>query len=317
MSKTSFPITLKRLILAASVLGLFILAGYLLRHRIRTQQSNRQSHRLKIVASFYPLYFFTSQIAGDNADVTDLVPAGAEPHDYEPTVGDIVNIDNSDVLVINGAGLEPWADRLHQELTDRKIAVVAAGQPLADLSLKEDGRSQTDPHVWLDPVLAQQEVNLIAKALMARDPNHRSQYESNRMALVQKLEQLNRDFKQGLAHCQQKDVITSHAAFGYLARRYGLTQVAIQGINPDQEPSPRQLAQIVNLAKREKIRYIFFETLVSPRLADTLAREVGAKTLVFNPLEGLTQTEQATGLNYFTVQQNNLSHLRTALQCRQ
>ncbi len=296
-----------RFIFIVGIMVAIISIGWFFQTKNYRNQKRNQLSRIKIITSFYPLYFFTSQIGQNNIEVENLIPAGAEPHDYELTTGDIAKIENSHLLVINGSGFEPWADKLQNDLLNKKIKVIKTAQHLTTV---------TDPHIWLDPVLAQQEVKIITQALIEIDPPHQSTYEKNSRALLEKLEKLHLAFKQGLQHCQQQNIITSHAAFGYLAKRYGLTQIAIQGINPDQEPSPKQLAEIADLAKKEKIRYIFFETLVSPRLADTLAREINAKTLVFNPLEGLTNVERRTGMNYFTIQKDNLNNLRIALQCQ-
>jgi zinc transport system substrate-binding protein len=173
-----------------------------------------------------------------------------------------------------------------------------------------------DPHIWLDPKLAQKEIATIAMAFEKFDNTNRVFYEKNAISLKNKLDVLDQGFRLGLLNCQQNNIVTSHAAFGYIASDYGLNQISVTGLSPDAEPSPQKMAEISQFAKTNQIKYIFFETLVSPRLADTIAGEIGAKTLVFNPLEGLTKDEQAKGWDYFSIQKENLANLKIALGCK-
>ncbi|KKW42053.1 MAG: Manganese ABC transporter substrate-binding lipoprotein [Candidatus Magasanikbacteria bacterium GW2011_GWA2_56_11] len=277
---------------------------------------NGQSQPIQVTASFYPLFFFTAQIAGDKATVYNLTPAGAEPHDYEPTTQDMARIENSRLLVMNGGKLEPWGDGIRETLKGTDTAILSVGASLADLQLKEEGETVTDPHVWLSPVLAQKEAAAIAEGLKQADPANAPYYETKAAELVGKLNDLDQEFRRGLESCVKKDAVTSHNAFGYLMREYGLNQVSISGLSPDEEPSPQQLAAIADFAKENNVEYIFFESLVSPKLAETIASEIGAETLVLNPLEGLSDEEINSGKNYFTEMQNNLANLKIALECR-
>ena len=173
-----------------------------------------------------------------------------------------------------------------------------------------------DPHVWLDPVLAQAQVDAIRAGLEQADPAHAAAFADNARRFKEQLARLDEAFAAGLRDCASRDMFTSHTAFTYLARRYRLTQVPVMGLAPESEPSPAELAAIAGLARRQHARYIFFETLVSSRLAETLAREVGAKTLVLNPIEGLTKEEAAAGKDYVALMEANLANLRTGLACR-
>ncbi|MBI2617273.1 zinc ABC transporter substrate-binding protein [Candidatus Gottesmanbacteria bacterium] len=262
--------------------------------------------KMQVVASFYPLWFFASEIGKEKVHVTNITPPGAEPHEFEPGTGDIVKIELSKMLIINGAGLEPWAEKLIGELERKGITVVTAG---------EDGGKITDPHVWLDPVLAKLEVKKIGEAFIRVDPQNKSFYEENIKTLDGKLASLDQEFRNGLTNCKQKNIVTSHAAFGYVSSRYGLEQIAISGLSPEQEPSPQELGEVAKFARDNNVKYIFFETLVSPRLAETIASEIGAETLVFDPLEGLSDEDQKAGKDYFSAQRENLENLKTALQC--
>lgn len=283
---------------------------------VQKPRQQTKQNKTKVVASFYPLYFFAREIGKEHIQISNITPAGSEPHDYEPITDDIRQIEESNLLIINGAGFEPWINKLQNDLVNTHIKVISAAENITALDLEEKGQKMTDPHIWLDPVLAKQVVKTITDALIAIDSAHTSSYNTNSLILQEKLTNLDRAFTQGVKNCKQKHIVTSHAAFGYLAARYELEQVSIQGIVPDEDPSPQNLAEISKFAKTNSIQYIFFETLVSPRLADTIAKETGAKTLMLNPLEGLTDEEQRDGVNYFSIQRENLANLRIALECQ-
>ncbi|OKP80648.1 zinc ABC transporter substrate-binding protein [Paenibacillus helianthi] len=300
--------------------------------------------KLDIKVSFYPMYEFTKNIAGDLADVETLIPAGVEPHDWEPTAQDMAEISAADMLVYNGAGMEGWAQQVIGSASGTPLIAVEASKGLNIMEgVEEEEEDHTgaeddhapeegehtdeegghtdeghdhgglDPHVWLAPSLAIKEVQTITAALSAASPENASTFKSNSDAYVAKLEQLDRDFKEGLKDTKRKDFITQHAAFGYLAKEYGLTQVPIAGLSPEQEPSAAQMAGIVEFAKAHDVKTIFFETLVSSSVADTVAREIGAKTAVLNPIEGLTDEDRSSNLDYLSIMRKNLEALKTAL----
>ena len=272
-----------------------------------------------VVASFYPMYEFSRQVAGDRAEVVSLVPPGVEPHDWEPSPQKLVEVQNARLLVYNGAGFEPWVDKLLHDVTGKKIIVIETARGLDLIPAAAEGGAKNgggDPHVWLDPVLAQSQVETIRAGLTQGDPANKATYDDRARAFRARLAALDAALQAGLRDCEHRDIVVSHAAFAYLARRYRLTQVAVMGLAPESEPSPAELAAIANLARRRKVSYIFFETLVSSRLAETLAREIGAKTLVLNPIEGLTKEEAAAGKGYVDLMEANLQSLRTGLGCR-
>jgi len=291
---------------------------------------------LQVVASFYPLYEFARQVGGDRVAVTNLVLPGIEPHDWEPSPRDAARIRSADVFIYLGAGFEPWVDRLLAELgpVGPRVVVATEGLPLvawAPAAAGEDDHGHDpgpgqekaegadgppDPHVWLDPVLAARQVELIRDALAEVDPDHAAAYRSGAQAYLERLAELDLAFRDGLADCRHRDVITTHDAFSYLGNRYGFRVHALMGLAPDAEPSPARLAALVRLARELGLRYVFFETLVHPRVAEAIAREVGAVTLVLNPIEGLTRAEEAAGEDYVSLMRRNLEQLRTALECR-
>ena len=273
--------------------------------------------KLNVVASFYPLYEVAREVGGDKASVSNLTPAGTEPHDFAPSPRDVANLSKARIVVYNGAGMEPWADRVLPDLEKKGATVVNASQSADVLQMADENnpsQKAPDPHFWLDPVIMQSVVSAVKDAYVRVDPANKGYYESNAAEYVARLQALDAEYQAALAPYSRRTIVTSHNAFSYLARRYALDVIFIAGLSPEAEPSAQQLAAISRLAKERGVRYIFFETLASPRLAETAAREVGAQTLVFNPLEGLTGEEIQSGKDYISVMQENLANLRTALE---
>jgi zinc transport system substrate-binding protein len=267
--------------------------------------SGHKSDKLNVVASYYPLFDFAKQVGGNKVSIKNMTPAGAEPHDYEPSPKALVEAQESAVFIYNGGKMEPWADKF---LADYNKQAVKAS---SGIQLREG----KDPHFWLDPVLAEKIVNNIRDGFVKADPANKTYYEANAASYNKKLAMLNDQIKDGLTSCKQRSVISSHEAFGYFAKRYDIDVISIAGISPEEEPSAARLAEISDIVKEKGIGYIFFESLVSPRLADTIAQETGAKTLVFDPIEGLSDADQKQGKDYISVQKENLQNLRTALSC--
>lgn len=265
-----------------------------------TTYRNNTSGLLRITTSFYPLYYFASTIAGSSADVVNITPTGVEPHDYELTPGDIRRIEESDVVFING-GIEQWAANVTTKrlITTSKTVMV-----------------ENDPHVWLDPLLSIQLVNTITDALVLVNPSQTAAYRSRSEALIAELDELDSVYRQALKGCRQRTLVTSHSAWGYLAKRYGLTQVPIAGLNPDQEPAAKDLSLVVKAIRANNVDAVFFEALTDPKLAKAVASETGAQLLELNPLEGLSEEQMRSGATYFTIQKENLDHLKQGLLCQ-
>lgn len=294
----------------------FISAGLLTFISHDFQRPAVRSDKLQVAASFYPLYFFSSRIGGEKARVINITPAGAEPHDYEPTAQDLAQMENSKLLILNGEGIEAWGDNIKHNLNSKNTVILTVEEGLANRRVTEQGKNKTDPHIWLSPPIAKEIVDKITQGFIRVDPENKEYYLSNADRLKKELSDLDQEYRHGLSNCPDKNIVTSHAAFGYLATAYGLRQVPIAGLAPDAEPSPRQLADLVKFAKAKRVKYVFIESLASPKLSETIANEVGAKTLVLNPIESLSAEDIAQGKNYFTEMRNNLTNLRTALQCK-
>lgn len=265
----------------------------------------------QVVATVYPLCEFSRQVAGTRADVVALVPPGVEPHDWEPSPRDVALAQRATVFVHSGTGLDAWAQKLLAGDPKRQVVVdVSRGLDL----IRSDG--VVDPHAWLDPRLARAQVEAIAAGLAQADPAGRETYATSARAYVARLDALDRAFSEGLRDCARRDMVTAHAAFGYLARRYGLTEVPVMGLRPEAEPSPSDMAALVKRARGLGVTHVFFEPLVSPRLAETLGREIGARPLPLDPVEGLSPEYARAGRGYIELMQANLANLRIALGCR-
>jgi zinc transport system substrate-binding protein len=276
--------------------------------------------KLQVVASFYPIAYFTERIGGDAIEVFNPVPPGAEPHDLELSPRTVERIQGSQVLFYLGGGFQPAIDRALDTLQAQGLRVVDVSEGIAmQPGAHREGESPDgalDPHIWLDPRNARVMADNIVNALVDADPENEEAYRANAGALRDDLDELDVEMEQGLGDCARNEIVTSHAAFGYLARRYGLEEVPISGLSPEAEPSPARLSEVIQMVMERGVTHIFFETLAEPRVAEVIAAETGAETLVLNPIEGLTEEQAASGADYFTLMRENLSNLRTALDCK-
>jgi zinc transport system substrate-binding protein len=260
--------------------------------------------RPTVVAAFYPLAFAAEGIGGASVHVRNLTPTGAEPHDVELTPKEVAELQRADVVLYLSHGFQPAVEEAVRAASGKRIDV------LAGITLRlgvGDEAGRADPHVWLDPALYARIVRRVG-AVLGR-PHAAS-------ALAARVTALDGEYRTGLAHCARREFVTSHAAFGYLAARYGLRQLAITGIDPESEPTPQHLGALAKLVRSEHITTVFFERLVSPKLAETVAREAGARTAVLDPIEGLTPAEAKRGETYLSLMRRNLGELRSALGCR-
>lgn len=281
--------------------------------------------RMRVVASFYPLQFLAERIGGDRVSVTNLTKAGAEPHDLELSPRDVATLADAD-LVVHLGGFQPAVDTaVAAEAVGR--AFDAAGPAHLDLRITPGGATvsgtiegagdsvgATDPHFWLDPVRLQAVAAALSARMSAVDPAAAGTFATNLDVLTRDLRDLDVDLRAGLADCASAELVTSHSAFGYLARRYGLTQVGVTGLSPEAEPDAGQLADVAAFVRTHAVRTIYSETLVSPAVAQTLARETGARTAVLDPIEGLD--EQSAGSDYLAVMRADLATIRGGQPCR-
>jgi zinc transport system substrate-binding protein len=268
----------------------------------------------RVVASFYPLAFAAEAVGGREAVVTNLTPAGVEPHDIELTSSQVVAVSEADVLVYAGRGFQPAVETLAPEVGDGALDVLA-GQGLqesapASRELPDNEAGALDPHVWLDPKRMAAITTAIAERLARVDPDSSGAYRRRARALRADLRALDRRLARGLARCDRREIVTSHEAFGYLAARYDLAQIGIAGLEPESEPSPQRVADVTEFARTHDVTTTFFERLVSPRVAETIAAEAGLRTAVLDPLESPPEDG-----DYFDAMAENLESLRAALRC--
>ena len=281
--------------------------------------TRRADGRLSVEASFYPLQWVAKQVGGDRVVVDGLTKPGAEPHDLELSPREVAKVQDANV-VLYLSGFQPSVD----DAVDGASGVtVFDARSAAELDLRyspiEGGRQQpgdggTDPHFWLDPVRLARVARAFGATLAEADPDHAGRYRGNVSRVVGELEALDHEFRSGLERCRDRDLVTSHNAFGYLARRYGFKQVGITGITPEQEPSPSDLAAVSDFVQAHDVRTIYSETLVSARIAKVVAQETGARTAVLDPVEGLN--DRSTGADYLSVMRDNLATIEAGQRCR-
>jgi zinc transport system substrate-binding protein len=272
--------------------------------------------RPRVIASFYPFAFVAEQVGGALVQVDNLTQPGSEPHDLELTPGQVADLTEAE-LVIFEHGFQPAVDDgvEQADLSDDAtldVADVVTQVPAAEHGLDEE-EGPFDPHVWLDPTAMRQITDATAERLIGIDPGHRQIYERNRDRLVGELRNLDTAYEEGLAHCQRRTIVTSHDAFGYLADRYHLEQIPIAGIDPHNEPSPSQQAEIVDLVRRDGITTVFAETLVSDDVAESIANETGVTVATLDPIEGLS--DDTSDDTYVSLMRSNLDTLREANDC--
>ncbi len=283
---------------------------------VRAPGETAPSNKIQVTASFYPLAYIASEVGGLRVSVRDLLPSGGEPHSFEPSPRDMALLSKSNLFIYNGAHFEPWVEKWQKGSFVRPSKVVSIIDELSLRSAPLITRSgETDPHFWLDPMLFKQKVEIVRDVLITIDPTHADEYRANAKLLDTAISGLDQKFRDGLRSCTKDSIITSHDAFGYLARQYNFGVIPIAGISPDEEPSTKVLASIIEVARKKNIQHIFFEAKVGPKLSEVIAREIDGKTLVLNPLESLTHDEVQSGEDYVSIMEKNLVNLRVALEC--
>ena len=306
------------------------------------KEPSGQKTRLQVVTTLFPLYDFARNVGGEKASVTLLLPPGVEPHSFEPRPWDMVRVHKADIFIYTGAFMEPWAASIIKGADRPDLVVVdsSAGALLREEQSAEDrgdgaeddedageagepanhaqgGEGHVDPHIWLDFGNAQVMVDNILAGFVKKDPRNRSFYERNAAAYKARLRALDQRFREGLSSCGTRLFVHGgHFAFHYLARRYNLNYVSLYGFSPNAEPSPRHVADIVQEIRRHKIKYVFYEELLQPRLAETVAHETGARLLPLNGGHNVSKSELERGVSFISLLESDLTNLRTGLQCQ-
>jgi zinc transport system substrate-binding protein len=289
------------------------------KNNITTVNIGRQSNqtKIKVVASFFPIYQFVKAVGGDRIDASVLIPIGAEPHDFDPTIQEIQKANSANLLVYNGASMEePWIHNLTpQNAIDTSKGIKLLANP-SDPQIK----GPNDPHIWLDPVLAIHQVENIRDGLDKVDPKNTAYYNQNAQNFIEQLNKLDTAFRGNLSssNCEKRDFIPFHLAFGYFASRYGLTAHPIhEGLTANGEVLPQKLVEVVNIAKNLGVKVIYSEDLIDPRSSQAIAEQIpGAKVAVLSPIEGINATEQKAGIGYLDKMYQDLAALKVGLQCK-
>lgn len=288
------------------------------------QESTQQgTDKLNVVTTFYPMYDFTKNVAGDEAEVTLLLEAGTDTHGYEPSAKEVAAISDADVFVYNSEEMEVWVSSVLESIDTENTVIVNASEGISFLESSEEEHHdeneeeghhhEVDPHIWLDPVLAQEEVTTIKEGLVAADPENEEIYETNATQYNEKLQALDQDFTNAFSDATSRVFVTQHAAFAYLANRYDLEQVSIAGISTEEEPSPAKLAELQDYINANDIHYIYYAETSSSKIAETLANETGTELEILNPIEGITTEDQEKGTDYIQLMKNNLAALQKSI----
>lgn len=289
---------------------------------------------LVVMTSFFPYYDVATHIGGSTVEVYQMVPDGADPHSFEPTPGDLIQLESSDLFIYNGVGFESWVEGALSMLSGSDALVLKAEDfvTLLQVTVEDDhdhGHDQDhdhdheeedehqhgpyDPHIWTDPVNMKSIARHVADALIQLAPDNESEFEENYQAYGAAMDELDADLKNLSEEATHHDLLVSHSAFGYLAHRYGFKEIAVTGISPHTEPNPGRLAELTDLAGNLGLEYIFFETLVNPKTAEVLAEEAGLTPLMLYNVEGVTKEQQHSGASYVTLMEENIQTLRKAL----
>lgn len=311
-------------VIAVIGLGIFALSNI-------SPKTKTDSQKITVVTTLFPLYDFAKNIGQDKVEVSLLLPPGVEAHTFEPKPSDITKINNADIFVYTGEFMEPWAHDII-EGADKKVKVVDASANIEMMKEEHEHEEEAehheaeeehghehggvDPHIWLDFDNAKIMAENIAKTLSEIDPQNAEYYKNNLKSYQSKLSDLDNSYKNSLTSCQSKTIVYGgHYAFGYMGKRYGLAYESAYGISPDSEPSAQDLAGLISQIRTKKIAYVFFEELVSPKVAETLAKETGAGLLLLNPAHNLTKDEFEKNESFLSIMEKNLSNLKIGLNC--
>jgi zinc transport system substrate-binding protein len=325
------------------VLSFICITAFALTSCPKSEQQAAKVQKIQIITTLFPLYDFARNVGQDKVDVVLLLPPGVEPHSFEPKPDDIVRINKADLFIYTGQYMEPWAGDILKGLDNKNLMVVDSSQGFSFMEEKgehqheekyekkqvhsdekghkhehkEGHHHEMDPHVWLDFANAQKMTDRILEGLVKKDPTHKEIYSKNAEQFKSKLNDLDQKFKEVLSRCKTKVFVhAGHFAFGYLAKRYGLEYVSAYGFSPDAEPSPKRLVELARTLKKHSLKHIYYEELITPRVAETLSKETGATLLMLHGAHNLTKEEFEKGVTFISLMEGNLKNLEDGLQCR-
>lgn len=291
-----------------------------------TNNEDAGNGKITVYTSFYTMYDFTSKIGGDKVNVINMVPPGTEPHDWEPTPKEIAGLSKAELFVYNGAGMEGWVEKVLGSINNDNLIVVETSKGIsleesAHEHEEQESRDESsghdheyDPHVWLNPMKAKIQLKAIKDGLVQADPENSRYYEENYNLYAEKLDELDKKYREAVSTFSRKEIVVSHAAYGYLCSAYGMEQYALEELAGDTEPTPAKMKEIIDFINDHEVKVIFFDGLSSSKAIDAVARETGIDTAVLSPLEGMSEDDLKAGKDYFSVMEENLKALTDALQ---
>jgi zinc transport system substrate-binding protein len=313
---------MKNKIIVGIVAVLVIAGGAIILTQIKgSKPKGIDSGKIKVVTTLFPLYDMAKGIGANKAEVTLLLPPGVEPHTFEPKPSDIVRITEADIFVFTGEFMEPWAEDIIKGVVNKNLIVVDASKGTKMISAifrdEDEPVGSFDPHIWLDFDNAEIMAKNIAEALEAREPADKAFFKQKAAEYNTKLTELDTSFRTVLNTCKSREIVYGgHYAFGYMAKRYDLKYLAAQGVSPDAEPTAKDLTRLVEQIKKDKIKYVFYEELTSPKIAETIAGETDAKLLLLNAAHNLSKDQFERGISFFEILNADLENLKIGLECR-
>jgi zinc transport system substrate-binding protein len=312
-----------RKVLLVLIVGLFL--GVILTDCRKGPEREAAEKKLQVVTTLFPLYDFAKNVAKERADVSLLLPPGVEAHSFEPKPGDLLRINGADLFIYTGKIMEPWAESILQGVDTKKLVVVDASQGIATMEAAAQGEAEADhhhdhgrvdPHIWLDLSKAQMMVDTIVKGFVRRDPGGKDFFIRNGEEFKAKLAGLDRQFRESLPSCRKRVFIHGgHFAFNYLAKRYNLTYISAYKGSPDAEPTPKRIIELEKQIKKYNVKYVFYEELITPRVAEVIARETGAQLLKLHGAHNVSREEMEKGVTFLSIMENNLINLKKGLEC--
>jgi zinc transport system substrate-binding protein len=312
----------KNKIIVGIIAVLVIAGGAIILTQIKgSKPKGIDSGKIKVVTTLFPLYDMAKGIGANKAEVSLLLPPGVEPHTFEPKPSDIIKINEADCFVYTGRFMEPWAEDIIKGVVNKKLIVVDASKGTKMISAvfrdEDEPVGSLDPHIWLDFDNAEIMARNIAEALEARDPADKAFFKQKAAEYNTKLTELDNSFKTALNTCKSREIVYGgHYAFGYMAKRYDLKYLAAQGVSPDAEPTAKDLTRLVEQIKKDNIKYVFYEELTSPKIAETIAGETNAKLLLLNAAHNLSKDQFKRGISFFEILNADLENLKIGLECR-
>ena len=290
---------------------------------VKKEEGNTSDEKVKVYATIFPIYDFTKNIGKDKIELNYIVPPSSEPHDYEISAKTIKDIQNADLLIKNGLGVDGFADNIKSE--SEKLNIVVASEGIEKITYEEGSHDENhteeehdhgeyDPHVWLNINNAIKECENIKNALVKVDAKNKEYYEENYNNYVKELKDLQDSYKENLKEIKNKTILVSHDAYGYLCKEYGINQISVTGVNPNQEPSMSKIAELTDYAKDKNIKYILFDGLVNPKVSQTIANEANIDTMILYSIDGITKEDFNNSEDYVSLMEKNLETLKTVLK---